>query len=210
MKRLLPLVLLIFLLVSVVQVPAMAEDANLGFEDGNLGEWSTKDIRNGMWNVYSGTPSVCTGAALAPEEGTWAAVSATRRRGVHFLYRDITLPSIGVGGTMWINASAAYKSGARLAPKRNFDISHPDVNANQQFRIDLMYPSAPLKSMERSDIAATVFSTKKASPKKMGWTLLEKDITDLGGQTLRLRIAQVSNQGCLNAMVDNFGYSAII
>lgn len=210
MKRLLPLTLLIFLLVSVVQVPAMAVDANLGFEDGNLGGWSTKDIRNGMWNVYSGTPSVCTGPALAPDEGTWAAVSATRRRGVHFLYRDISLPSIGAGGTMWMNVSAAYKSGAPISPKRNFDISHPNVNANQQFRIDLMYPSTPLKSMKKADIAATVFRTQKTSPKKMGWTPLSKVVTDLGGQTLRLRITQVSNQGCLNAMVDDVGYSAII
>ena len=79
------------------------------------------------------------------------------------------------------------------------------INAgpNQQFRVDLLAPSAAVDSMLDADVHATVFETKPDAPPRLGPTPIRYDLSAWAGQTVRLRIATADNQGPMRAGIDN-------
>lgn len=182
---------------------------NSDFELGNLSGWKMVERgHTGEWNVYTGTPPACETPALpAPAGGSWAVVSQMDSPGVRFLHQTLTVPDAGPGVTLFLNAMVGWESGRPFVPQRDFDFK---THKNQQFRIDLMKRRAPLDSLKKSDILATIIRTKKGDAISRPWGLVTKDITSLAGKTVRLRLAEIDNRGCLNAMVDDIGYSAVV
>ncbi len=79
--------------------------------------------------------------------------------------------------------------------------------ANQQFRIDVIRPQAPLESLDPTDILATVFRTQPGGPAKLLPTQLTADLSAFAGQTVRLRIAVAAGEEVLAAGIDTVAIS---
>ena len=78
----------------------------------------------------------------------------------------------------------------------------PKGAGNQQVRVDVMKPTAPLESLNPADILTTVFANKTGDPQLVGPTTLHADLSPFAGQTVRLRIANAVNDSVFNAAVD--------
>ena len=65
-----------------------------------------------------------------------------------------------------------------------------------------MKPTAPIESVNPSDILTTLFANKNGDPESMAPTQLSADLTPFAGQTVRLRIANAVRDNVFNAAVD--------
>jgi hypothetical protein len=175
--------------------------ANGGFETGTFSGWTTFDQSggNGSWQVYSGTGP----HGFAPPQGTFAAVTTQQSAGSHILYQDVAIPA-GVAATL--SMLVYYKNFATaFATPATLDYT---TAPNQQYRIDLVKPTAPLQSVAQGDVLANVFQTHVGDPLTLAPTLVSFDLTPFAGQTVRLRFAEVDNQGFFNASVDAVSISS--
>ena len=77
-----------------------------------------------------------------------------------------------------------------------------EFQENQQFRIDVMKPDAPLESLDPADILRTVFATKPGDRPTMAPRNLTANLSAFAGQTVRLRIANTVTEEVFNAGVD--------
>jgi hypothetical protein len=174
---------------------------NGDFESGSLSGWTLfNEGSSGSWYAYSGTanPAYPEPEVPPPPQGNFAAISAQGNPGTHILYQDIALEP---GFSHVLMLTAYYHS---LAPLK---VPSPDTlsasgEPNQQYRIDVIKPTAPITSLEPSDILAPVFATHEGDPEFMSPKQIQVDLTQFGGQTVRLRMAEVDNQLFLNAGLD--------
>ena len=139
-----------------------------------------------------------------PPQGKFAAVSDTNGPGSRLMYRDIKLDGpvmleMTVFYTNGIDGLSGYSS--RFVTPRTLAIN---AGPNQQFRIDLLAPSAAPDSMADADIRATVFETRtRCTGATRSPTPIRYDLSRWAGQTVRLRIATADNQGPMRAGIDN-------
>lgn len=174
---------------------------NGDFETGTLAGWETFDEDDGEWIAYSGTTNPFGGEApplTAPPQGSFAASTVQGGPGLHILYQEVDL---GTGPEELLTLYAYYDSEGTLATPESGTLS-PGVTPNQQYRIDVMDPTAPLNSVDPEDILAPVFATETGDPQAMAPKLISVDLTKFGGQTVGLRMAEVDNQGFFIAGVD--------
>lgn len=66
----------------------------------------------------------------------------------------------------------------------------------------MIKPGAPLQTLKKQHIVKTLFRTKRADAKRMKPKKLRFDLSRFAGRTLRLRFAEVDNQGELFAGAD--------
>ena len=82
-----------------------------------------------------------------------------------------------------------------------------DVSArpNQQLRVDIMDPSAPVDSVAPGDVLATVYRTEPGDPRVLRPTLITFDLSQLPPRyrTVRLRFAEVDTEFSFRASVDD-------
>ena len=178
---------------------------NGGFETGDFAGWHVQDqsASGGTWSVYSGTTSPFSSHPIpAPPEGTHAAISDQTDSASSILYQDVALPP---GTTDKLSMSVYYTSYTTIDAPPSLDYT---VMGNQQFRIDVMSPSAPLTSVAPSDILKTIFATQTGASETMAPTVFTSDLSAFAGQTVRLRVAQVDNSDYLNAGVDAVSITA--
>jgi hypothetical protein len=182
---------------------------NGGFESGSLNGWHVyRALGDGNWFAYHDTTAPIGGKRGAapvqpPPDGAFAAVTDEANPDTLILYQDVALEA---GQSHQLSLLAYYDSYKPLANPHPDTLSvESDVlggQANQQFRIDVMKPTAPLESLEPADILATLFHTKPGGPLRMTPTRFTVDLSPFAGQTVRLRIAAAMNQEVLNAGVD--------
>jgi hypothetical protein len=186
-------------------VPGAAHAAivsNGDFETGNLSGWQTQDSGSispqNKWYSYSGTTSPLNLFTVhAPPQGSFAAITDQGGPGAHFLYQDLALP---VGGTqLQLSMLVYYDSDALLSSPNSLDSTTPN---NQQYRVDLIRPSAPLDTVSSGDILTPVFRTQNGDPATLDPVPVTVDLAPLAGQTVRLRLAEVDNQSFFNASAD--------
>jgi hypothetical protein len=170
---------------------------NGSFETGSLAGWQVVNTppppeESGSWFAYTGTtPPIGEGPIPAPPVGTFAAISAQGGPGTHILYQDIALePQYKHQLSMFVY----YNSAATLATPSPNTLSSAFPPANQQYRVDVMKPTAALDSVAPGDILATVFATQTEGPQQMAPTVFTTDLTPFAGQTVRLRLVEVDNQ----------------
>jgi CubicO group peptidase (beta-lactamase class C family) len=89
-----------------------------------------------------------------PPQGRFAAVTDMNGPGTRILYRDLRLD-----GWFTLQVNVFYAGTAPLSSPKT--LAH---EANQQFRIDLVGPSAPIESVAKGDVLVNVFRTSPRRP----------------------------------------------
>jgi hypothetical protein len=167
---------------------------NGDFETGTLAGWQRDETPLGEWLVYTGT-MVGEFPVPAPPQGTHAASTVQEEESRQILYQDVTLPPAAPSRLSLITY---YRANAELVSPDTLSLGDP----NEQYRIDVMRPSAPIDSVAPSDILLNVFRTLEGDPQDLLPTQRTADLSAFAGQTVRLRFAVAVTLGELNAGVD--------
>lgn len=213
-KRMLPLLVLVLAL-ALPSAAAAAGVVNGGFEDGLRGWHVYRATEAGNWFAYQGTTAPIDGKernaapVQAPPQGDRAAIADEVNPDTLVLYQDVELAA-GSGQQLSLLAYyASYKPIAVPTPDTlSVDEEVLGQQANQQFRIDVVRPNAPLESVDPADVLLTVFRTKAGAPARMKPTRLTADLSALAGQTVRLRIVVAAREEVLNGGVDAIALTA--
>jgi hypothetical protein len=194
---------------------AAATVVNGNFESGTLNGWhARRAIQAGDWFAYKGTAAPIgskRGAdpVQAPPQGVYAATTDEANPDTLILYQDIALEA---GYSHRLSLLAYYDSYEPIAIPTPDTLSVDEEvlggQPNQQYRIDVMRPGAPIESVDPADILRTLFRTKPGDPKKLLPTRVAADLTLFAGQTVRLRIANAVHEEVFNAGVDAVSISS--
>jgi hypothetical protein len=181
------------------------------FESGAITGWQAVGSGSGGWFVYANGHKAPDPAQSDPNvpfdvpdppQGKFAAVTDMNGPGTHILYRDLRLQ-----GRFTLQLTVFYTGTGPLSSPKT--LAHDAPKANQQFRIDLLSPSAPIDSVAKGDVLANVFHTSPDDPARRQPTEVRLDVSALAGQTVRLRLAGTDNQGPLHVGVDNIRFEPI-
>ena len=177
---------------------------NGGFErNGGVGSndfagWTVVDTpeESGSWFVQTGSASPLNGfIAFTPPAGQFAAMTDQGGPGTHILYQDVKVPS--GHSTLSFRVSLFNQAGAYFAPHSLSFEREP----NQQFRMDIMAPLAKLDGLGPG-VLRNVFLTEPGDPPLQGYTTIRTSLNQFAGRTVRLRFAEVDNQGFFQVGID--------
>jgi hypothetical protein len=189
------------LAVAAIAVLALALPAGAGaatvvngdFETGSLSGWQQyNETGGGEWFTYSGAEAL---GFFPPPSGNFAAADEQSFPDLDVLYQDIALEP---GYTHQLSLWLYYRSTEPISAPPTLSLK----TENQQLRVDVMKPTAPLNSVAPGDILATVFANKYGDPEEMAPTHLTADLSPFAGQTVRLRIANAVTEGPFITGVD--------
>jgi hypothetical protein len=188
---------------------AAAAVVNGGFESGNLNGWQVhRTMEAGDWFAYTGTSEAIaknrnSPLPQAPPEGAYAAIADEANPDTLILYQDVALPA---GKREKLSLLAYFNSLQPIAVPATGTLSVDAetllAEPNQQYRIDVIRPEAPLESVDPADILSTVFRAAPGS-RKLVPTRLTADLGAFAGQTVRLRFAVAAHEDLLAAGVDS-------
>jgi D-alanyl-D-alanine carboxypeptidase len=206
--------LVAFLVLSSVLVGCQARPSTTvvdDFESGAITGWQAVGSGSGRWFVYANGHKAPDPAQSDPNvlfdvpdppQGKFAAVTDMNGPGTRILYRDLRLE-----GRFTLQASVFYAGTGPFSSPATLAYDSPA--ANQQFRIDLLSPSAPIDSVAKGDVLVNVFHTSPDDPARRSPTEVRLDVSAWAGQTVRLRLAGTDNQGPLRVGVDNIRFQRI-
>jgi hypothetical protein len=89
-----------------------------------------------------------------------------------------------------------------MVPAPNTLATDETVSDNQQLRIDVVRPAAPIESVAAGDVLAKVFASRDGDPTTILPSRLAADLTPFAGQTVRLRIANAVEGAVFNTGLD--------
>jgi hypothetical protein len=115
----------------------------------------------------------------------------------NILYQDLTLPSTSA---LSLSLILYYDNQAGVFCTPN-SLS-TTAGCNQQYRVDIMNPAAPVDSVAPVDVLATVFQTAVGDPLTLAPRAITFDLSAFAGTTVRLRFAEVDNQSLFFASFD--------
>lgn len=175
---------------------------NGSFESGDFTDWTTFDVTGstGGYIVTNDTIMPTSGlVVLEAPDSAYAAVTDQGGPGTHLLYQDVNLPagrSASLRATVYVlNNAADYVIAATGG------LSFNSGALNQQFRVDVMNPAAAVDDVG-TGVRLNVYQTQPGDPLQSGYIELTADLTAFAGQTVRIRFAEVDNQGFFHAAVD--------
>jgi D-alanyl-D-alanine carboxypeptidase len=181
------------------------------FESGTLAGWRSASGGSGGWYVYSDGNTAPEPAESDPNvpfnvpdppQGEHAAVTDMAGPGTRILYRDVTLD-----GRFILRLTVFHVGSSPFASPPTLAFDRPDVN--QQFRIDLVKPSAPIDSVAEGDVRLNIFQTSPGDSARLEPTEVAVDVSAVAGETVRLRLAGTDNSGPLRVGVDNIRFQAV-
>ncbi len=76
-------------------------------------------------------------------------------------------------------------------------------------RVDIMDPNAPVDDIG-AGVLQNLFLTSPGDPASIGYTNIAADLSAYSGQTIRIRIAEVDNQGYLNGSIDDISMNTVM
>lgn len=209
--------------VCALLAPSAASAAtvvNGDFETGNLSGWSVfNGTPRGNWFAVAGNktpleasnPDAPEFPFFAAPQGNWAAVSDESNPDLAILYQDLTLEPSWTHNLSLVYYYRSYEPIAIPTPYTLDVIEGPIVVAepplsvdqdNQQLRIDVIKPTAPIDTVNPAEILTTIFASKVGDPQLLPPTTLSADLSPFAGQTVRLRIANAVNEGPFNTGID--------
>lgn len=170
---------------------------NGDFETGDFTGWSLVDEPqppSGSWLVYN-----AEGPFQPPPQGEFAAITDQGGPGTHILYQDVPIEA----GQPYLSMTVYYdSSGPITVPTPDTLEATEGGDENQQYRIDVMDPAAPIESIDPSDIFARMFRTLEGASTSIAPRRVGVDLSSFVGQTVRLRLAEADTLGPFNAGVD--------
>ena len=206
--------LVAFVAVSLFLIGCEAQPKTIvmdDFESGAISAWQAVGSGAGGWFVYADGHTAPDPAHSDPNvpfdvpdppQGKFAAVADMNGPGTRILYRDLRLDGrFTLRLTVFYAGTAPFSSPTTLA----YDIPE----ANQQFRIDLVARSAPIDSVAKGDVLASVFHASPGDPLRRQPTDVRLDVSAWAGQPVRLRLAGINNRGPLRVGVDNIRFQPI-
>lgn len=209
------ILLVVALTLAFALVPggaAAATVVNGDFESGTLNGWHVHQATGfGNWFAYKGTDAPIgskrkpkpADPVQAPPQGAYAATSDEANPDTLILYQDVALEA---GYNHQLSMLVYYNSYKPVAVPTPDTLSVDEESLvgqkNQQYRIDVMKPDAPIESLDPADILRTLFVTKPGGPQSMAPTRLTANLSAFAGQTVRLRIANAVHEEVFNAGVD--------
>jgi hypothetical protein len=191
--------------------PVPASKASEDFESGTLANWRIDQSGAGGWFSYSNgkTPpdpsrsdSNIPFDVPDPPQGKFAAVTDTNGPGRRILFRDITLD-----GRYRLHLTVFYVNFGTFSTVTTSNRN--TISDEQQYRIDLVSPSAPVDSMAKEHLLANIFQGQPNDPARLDPKEVTFDLSPWAGQTIRLRFAAADNQGPLRAGVDNIRFERL-
>jgi hypothetical protein len=203
---------------------ALAAPRNGGFETGTFsGGWKVKDPGAGDWYVYDGRSVIeptrasrGAGGPIGPQffrppRGRYAAAAYQDGPGLNILHRRLRLKAGEINKLSFF--LAWDNSQNRFHTPDSFDyegggaargLMGPPKNPNQQFRIDILKPNAPVDTLKDRQILATLFQVRRGTKDRRDYKRERFNLTELGlDGTVRFRVAEVDNQGTLPVGIDN-------
>jgi hypothetical protein len=175
------------------------------FESGALASWKIERSGAGGWFAYTNgktppnpsetDPNIPFAVPDAPQ-GKFAAVTDMNGPGRRILYRDVKLD-----GRYTLRLIVFYVNAGPLSSPNTLD--YEGTGENQQFRIDIVAPSAPVDSVAAPHVLANVFRTSPGDADRREPAAVTVDLSKWEGQTVRLRLVCVDNRGPLRAGVDD-------
>jgi hypothetical protein len=187
---------------GVKSTPASKADDD--FESGTLANWQVDRNGGGGWFVYTNGKRPPDPSQSDPDfpfdvpdppQGKFAAVVDANGPGRRILNRDITLD-----GRYRLRMMVFYVNLGTFSAAT--ETSANTMSDEQQFRIDLVSASAPITSVARQHVLATVFRAQPGDPARRAATEVTLDLSPWEGQTVRLRFAAADNQAPLRTGVD--------
>ncbi len=161
-----------------------------------LADWGQYNTGSGAVFVQTGTSSPLSGFAVpTPPDGEFAAMVDQSGPGTHILYQDVTVPS---GASLGFDLYLGNRAGA-YAPQPTLSTA---TFPNQQLRVDIMDPSAPIDDTG-SGVLANVYRTESGDPLESGYDRIVYDLGAFEGQTVRIRFAEVDNLFFFQVGIDN-------
>ena len=185
------------------------------FETGDLANWCVVRGGEGSWFVYDDGDSPPDPFQSDPHipfdvpdppQGRFAAVTDMDGPGTRILFRNLELDD-----AYMLRLTIFYVNLGAIRFWSPDTLAHHNQTgeANQQFRIDLIDPSAPIDSLVEGDVLANIFRTSPGDPHLLEPTTITFDLSPWEGQTVRIRLATTDNQGPLRAGVDDIRLEAI-
>jgi hypothetical protein len=165
-------------------------ELNGGEETNEFTGWTEVDLPNssGSWLVQTDGHSPLNGIPVeGPTDGAFAAMTDQFGPGSHIIYQDVRLPS---HGPVMLSFDLSLQNFAG-----EFDTPgtlSPDEFPNQQFRMDVMDPNAPVDDVG-SGVLLPVYRTEPGDPPSSGYRTVIAPLRPFAGQVVRLRFAEVDN-----------------
>jgi hypothetical protein len=131
-----------------------------------------------------------------PTDGLFAAMSDQLNPGSHVLYQDVTVPS--GGATLRFDLFIQTTAPTFFTP----DTLDFLIVPNQQFRMDIVDPAVPVQFFD-AGVLRNVYRTKLGDPTRSSYRTITASLDKFAGRTVRLRFAEVDNQGFFNVGIDN-------
>lgn len=193
---------LVVLLIGAALPPAAASAATVSngdFESGNLNGWHVqRQTEAGDWFAYRGTEAPYGGtgqragaaSVQAPPQGRFAAITDEINPDSLILWQDVALEP---NASHILSLTAFYQSDLPLATPSPNSLSVLEeaigAQANEQFIVDVIKPTAPLDTLNPEDTLATLLAAGSGSPQKLIPTRFTADLSAFAGQTVRIRAA---------------------
>ncbi len=166
-------------------------------------------------NVYQAMADQSNLQPLLPGPFAFNPNAASTYSGSNFLYQDITLPGttnpsqLSFSLNLYINSAFNNGNGGGFTSGvTSLDYNLPGNPADQQVRVDFIDPNAPI---DTTNVLLSLFQTTGSTPQVFS-TLVTATAAQLATlltgspRTIRLRIAEVNNQGRLTVGVDNASF----
>jgi hypothetical protein len=176
-------------------------ETNGGPNSNVLNGWSIVNEvgGNGTWLAQTGTTGPVTSTCgpddvAAPPDGSFAAMTSQSAEGSHVLYQDVTIPA---GATAVLTFQFYMRSLAEFGTPDSLSFR---TAQNQQFRVDVIDPASNPFTL---DVLQSVLAIASGNPRVFGYDTQTAVLSGFGGRTVRIRFAEVDNQRCFYAGVDN-------
>ena len=213
-----------FVLFCVARADAGLQLISNGDFESGLSGWTVAIQPGGQggWYDQSGTRSPLTRFPVEAPPGPTHSAMSDASFGSQVLYQDFVVPQGGVvAATLTFERFIANQydlgSGAGYGPN---PFSSPDsldytISGNRQARVDILGSGADPFSVSAGDVLLNLFRTRPDDPSVSDYETQSADLTALlnahAGQTLRLRFAEVNNQGFFRYQPDplNFGVDLV-
>jgi len=198
-----------------------AKVKNGDFETGTLAGWQQDFFGPGEWfaheGPYFGEKVVLprgTEAPLVPgpPQGQFAAITGQEGRSAQILSQVVKLRGDKKHALRFKLAYTNQNRGPVVLPRGMgfgpgfFTPNHLRFSGaarpNQQLRVDVVKPGAPIKSLKKKHVLKRVYRTNRGDANRRAYRTVKANLTSYAGKKVRLRFAVVVTEDQLNVGID--------